>query len=182
MLKLLWLAIAGLLLPLTKLGTAGFDSPCVTDDFMVDREQPELQERESLVIKYMLDTDISIYTMKRKPLEVRKMFNIHTGEICISTVTLGELIFGAEKTENSRANLESIEGFAGRLEVLNYDEAAAHQFGQLRQELKGQNIGSYDFMIAAHARSLGLILVTSNTKEFEHVDGLRIENWINETD
>ncbi len=131
------------------------------------------------MIKYMLDTDISIYTMKRKPLEVRRMFNIHTGEICISTVTLGELIYGAEKSENPRANFEAIEGFAGRLEVLSYDEAAAHQFGQLRQELKGHNIGSYDCMIAAHARSLGFILVTNNMKEFEHVDGLRIENWVN---
>ena len=127
----------------------------------------------------MLDTDISIYTMKRKPLDVRRMFNIHSGEICISTVTLGELIYGAERSENSRANLESIEGFAGRLEVLSYDEAAAHQFGQLRQELREQNIGPYDFMIAAHARSLGLILVTNNTKEFERVEGLRIENWVN---
>ena len=131
------------------------------------------------MIKYMLDTDISIYTMKRKPLDVRRMFNIHSGEICISTVTLGELIYGAERSENSRANLESIEGFAGRLEVLSYDEAAAHQFGQLRQELREQNIGPYDFMIAAHARSLGLILVTNNTKEFERVEGLRIENWVN---
>ena len=130
----------------------------------------------------MLDTDISIYTMKRKPLDVRRMFNIHSGEICISTVTLGELIFGAERSENSRANLESIEGFAGRLEVLSYDEAAAHQFGQLRQELRDQNIGPYDFMIAAHARSLGLTLVTNNTKEFERVDGLRIENWVNESE
>ncbi len=128
----------------------------------------------------MLDTDISIYTMKRKPLGVRRMFNIHSGEICISTVTLGELIYGAERSENSRANLESIEGFAGRLEVLSYDEAAAHQFGQLRQELRDQNIGPYDFMIAAHARSLSLTLVTNNTKEFERVDGLRIENWVNE--
>jgi len=127
----------------------------------------------------MLDTDISIYTMKRKPLDVRRMFNIHSGEICISTVTLGELIYGAESSENSRANLESIEGFAGRLEVLSYDEAAAHQFGQLRQELREQNIGPYDFMIAAHARSLGLTLVTNNTNEFERVDGFRIENWVN---
>lgn len=127
----------------------------------------------------MLDTDISIYTMKRKPLDVRRMFNIHSGEICISTVTLGELIYGAESSENSRANLKSIEGFAGRLEVLSYDEAAAHQFGQLRQELREQNIGPYDFMIAAHARSLGLTLVTNNKNEFERVDGLRIENWVN---
>lgn len=127
----------------------------------------------------MLDTDISIYIMKRKPLEVKRMFNVHSGEICISTVTLGELAHGAEKSEHPRNNLESLAGFAGRLEIIAYDESAAYQFGQLRSELKGQEIDPYDFMIAAHARSLGLTLVTNNTNEFERVAGLRLENWIN---
>jgi tRNA(fMet)-specific endonuclease VapC len=133
------------------------------------------------MIKYMLDTDISIYIMKRKPLEVKRMFNIHAGQVCISTVTLGELVHGAEKSDHPRANLESLEGFAGRLEVVSYDEIAAYQFGQLRQELKGQEIGPYDFMIAAHARSLGLTLISNNTKEFKRVTGLRVENWIVES-
>ena len=126
----------------------------------------------------MLDTDICIYTMKRKPIEVRRRFNIHSSAICISTVTLGELVHGVEKSNNPRSNLESLEGFAGRLEVINYDEVAAYHFGQLRHELKGQEIGPYDFMIAAHARSLGLTLITNNTREFKRVDGLRIENWV----
>ncbi|MEE9339168.1 MAG: tRNA(fMet)-specific endonuclease VapC [Methylococcaceae bacterium] len=130
------------------------------------------------MIKFMLDTDISIYTIKRKPLEVKRMFNIHSGEIAISTVTLSGLIYGVEKSRNQQRNLESVEGFVGRLEVINYDVAAAYQFGQLKQELKGQNIGPYDFMIAAHARSLGLTLISNNTKEFEHVAGLRVENWV----
>jgi len=127
----------------------------------------------------MLDTDISIYTIKRKPLEVKRMFNIHSGEIAISTVTLGELIYGAENSKNQRANLDIVEGFASRVEVISYNQTAAYQFGQLKQELKGQTIGPYDLMIAAHARSLGLILVTNNTNEFDRVDGLRIENWVN---
>jgi len=130
------------------------------------------------MIKFMLDTDISIYTIKRKPLEVRRMFNNHSGEICISTVTLGELIYGVEKSKNQRSNLESVEGFVGRVEVINYDAVAAYQFGQLRQELKDQNIGPYDFMIAAHARSLGLTLISNNTKEFGRMAGLRVENWV----
>lgn len=130
------------------------------------------------MIKFMLDTDISIYTIKRKPLEVRRMFNIHSGEISISTVTLGELIYGVEKSKNQLTNLKSVEGFVGRVEVINYDAAAAHQFGQLKQELKGQNIGPYDFMIAAHARSLGLTLISNNTKEFKRIAGLRVENWV----
>ncbi len=134
------------------------------------------------MIKYLLDTDTCIYTMKRKPLEVRRMFNIHSGAICISTVTLGELVHGVEKSDNQRFNLELLEGFAGRLEVINYDEAAAYHFGQLRRELKGKEIGPYDFMIAAHARSLGLTLITNNTREFMRVEGLRVENWVeNET-
>ena len=131
------------------------------------------------MIKYMLDTDISIYTIKRKPLELRRQFNIHSGEICISTVTLGELVFGAENSKKRQFNLSSLEGFTARLEIISYDELAAHHFGQLRQELKGNKIGAYDFMIAAHARNLGLTLVTNNTKEFERIDGLRIENWSN---
>ena len=127
----------------------------------------------------MLDTDTCIYTIKRKPLEVRRMFNIHSGEISISTVTLGELVHGVEKSDNQRQNRVVLEGFVGRLEVINFDEAAAYQFGQLRHELKGQEIGAYDFMIAAHARSLGLTLITNNTREFSRVEGLRVENWVN---
>ena len=126
----------------------------------------------------MIDTDISIFILKRKPLEAKRMFNIHSGEVCISTVTLGELVHGAEKSAHPQANLKSLNGFASRLEVIDYDEAAAYQFGQLRLELKGQEIGPYDFMIAAHARSLGLTLVSNNTKEFKRVDGLRVENWL----
>jgi tRNA(fMet)-specific endonuclease VapC len=131
------------------------------------------------MIKFLLDTDISIYTIKRKPLEIRRMFNIHSGEIGISTVTLGELLYGAANSKNQRTNLDIVEGFASRVEVINYSAAAAYQFGQLKQELKGQTIGPYDLMIAAHARSLGLILITNNTKEFDRVAGLRIENWVN---
>ncbi len=130
------------------------------------------------MIKYMLGTDISIYTMKRKPLEVKRMFNVHSGAICISAVTLGELVYGAENSKFPSANLESLEGFAGRLDVVDYGDVAAYQFGQLRKELKGNEIGPYDLMIAAHARSLGLTLVTNNTKEFKRVEGLRVENWV----
>jgi tRNA(fMet)-specific endonuclease VapC len=106
------------------------------------------------------------------------MFNINSGAIGISAVTLGELVHGVEKSDNPQSNLQSLEGFVGRLEVINYDEAAAYHFGQLRCELKGQEIGPYDFMIAAHARSLGLTLISNNRREFKRVDGLRVENWV----
>ena len=96
----------------------------------------------------------------------------------MSTVTLGELIHGVEKSKHPQENLTVVEGFASRVEVLAYDTAAAYQFGQLKHELKNQPIGPYDLMIAAHARSLGLTLITNNTLEFKHVAGLRVDNWV----
>ncbi|WP_274691929.1 type II toxin-antitoxin system tRNA(fMet)-specific endonuclease VapC [Spartinivicinus poritis] len=128
----------------------------------------------------MLDTNIVIYTIKNKPHIVRETFKAHYGQICISTVTFMELIYGAEKSSNSARNLADIEGMAARLDVLNYDDAAATHTGQIRAELAkaGKPIGPYDQMIAGHARSLGLIIVTNNEKEFSRVPGTRIENWV----
>jgi tRNA(fMet)-specific endonuclease VapC len=127
----------------------------------------------------MLDTNIVIYTVKDRPQQVREAFKRHQGQMCISTVTLGELVFGAERSTQPQRNLIDIEGLAARLEVSPFDVGAATNFGQLRAELYGQGkpIGPYDMMIAGHARSLGLILVTNNEREFNRVPGLRIENW-----
>ena len=131
------------------------------------------------MLKFMLDTNICIFTIKNRPEHVREAFNAHHGQLCISTVTLMELVFGAEKSSNPQRNLAVVEGFAARLEVLKYDWEAAANTGQLRAELAklGTPIGPYDQMIAGHARSLGLVLVTNNTREFERVPGLRIEDW-----
>lgn len=131
------------------------------------------------MLKYILDTDISIYTIKRKPLHIRRLFNANIGQLCISAITFGELICGAEKSKQRERNLHDIEGFAARLEVLDFDKHASQQFGQVKSELElsGGIIGPYDMMIAGHARSLGLVLVTNNVREFSRVDGLRIENW-----
>lgn len=128
----------------------------------------------------MLDTNIVIYTIKNKPEQVRKAFIAHYAQMCISTITLMELVSGAEKSSNPDRNLRELEGFAARLEVLDYDTLAATHTGQLRAELakQGKPIGPYDQMIAGHARSLGLITVTNNLKEFDRVPGLRIENWL----
>lgn len=132
------------------------------------------------MLKYMLDTNICIYTIKNRPQHVREVFKDHHGQLCISTVTLMELIYGAEKSSAQARNLADVEGFAARLEVLNYDHDAAAHTGQLRAELAkaGRTIGPYDHMIAGHARSLGLILVTNNLREFERVPGLRVEDWV----
>ncbi len=99
--------------------------------------------------------------------------------MCISSVTLMELIYGAEKSQMPERNLAVIEGFVSRIDVLDYDAAAATHSGQIRAELarQGRPVGPFDQMIAGHARSRGLIIETNNTREFERVDGLRIEDW-----
>ena len=132
------------------------------------------------MLKYLLDTNICIYTIKNKPEAVREAFNRHHNQLAISAITLMELIYGAEKSAAPEKNLAVVEGFAARLEVLDYDASAAAHTGQLRAELTkiGQPIGPYDQMIAGHARSRGLILVTNNHREFERVLGLRLENWV----
>ena len=90
-----------------------------------------------------------------------------------------ELVYGAERSSNPAYNLRAVEGFAARLEVLPLDSVAAHQAGQIRAHLaeKGLPIDPYDQLIAGHARSLGLVLVTNNISEYASVDGLRVENW-----
>lgn len=132
------------------------------------------------MLKYMLDTNMCIFTIKNKPESVREKFNRHSHQLCISSVTLMELIDGAEKSAAPERNLAVIEGFTARLSVLNYDSYAAAHSGQIRAEQArlGKPIGPYDLMIAGHARSCGLIVVTNNTREFERVSGLRLEDWV----
>nr|HDN00632.1 tRNA(fMet)-specific endonuclease VapC [Deltaproteobacteria bacterium] len=132
------------------------------------------------MLKYLLDTNIIIYTMKNRPEQVKRRFQKHEGEMCISAVTLGELVFGAEYSQQVERNLADIEALVARLEVLPLDSKAAYHFGQIRAALyiMGQPIGPYDMMIAGHARAAGLILVTNNISEFERVPGLLLENWI----
>ncbi len=132
------------------------------------------------MLKYMLDTNIVVYTIKNRPAQVRKIFKQHENQMCISAVTKGELIYGAERSSRPERNLIDIEGLMARLEVAPFEDHASEHFGQLRAELYriGQPIGPYDMMIAGHARAMGLILVTNNMKEFERVPGLRVENWV----
>lgn len=131
------------------------------------------------MLKYMLDTNIVIYTIRNKPEQVRQQFGRHEGQLCVSSVTVGELIYGAEKSARPEQNLSVVDGLLARLEVLDFDYAAAQQFGQIRAELArlGTPIGPYDQMIAGHARSRGMILVSNNLKEFERVANLRLEDW-----
>ena len=132
------------------------------------------------MLKYLLDTDICIYTIKNKPQSVRDAFNRHHGQMAISSVTLMELIYGAEKSARPIQNLDVVEGFAARMETLPFDRDAAVHTGQLRAELAkmGTPVGPYDGLIAGHARSRGLIVVTNNHREFSRVPGLRCEDWV----
>ena len=132
------------------------------------------------MLKYLLDTNIVIYVMKRRPLEVLAMFNQHAGRMAMSVVTLAELYHGAEKSERVAQNLGVIEDFTSRLQVLPYTAAAAQHYGAIRGALEkvGQTIGVNDLHIAAHARSQGLTVVTHNLAEFERVPGLLLENWV----
>ena len=132
------------------------------------------------MLKYMLDTNIVIYTMKNRPDSVRERFKKHHGRMCISSITYMELVYGAERSSNPDRNLTSLEGFVARMDVLSLDDSAAAHAGQIRAELArlGMPIGPYDQLIAGHARSQGLVLVTNNEKEFARVTGLRTENWV----
>ena len=128
----------------------------------------------------MLDTNIVIYTMKNKPASVRSAFKKHDGRMCISSITYMELVYGAERSANPERNLTSLEGFVARIDVLPLDDSAAVHAGQIRAELAnlGTPIGPYDQLIAGHARSQGLVLVTNNENEFLRVSGLRLANWV----
>jgi tRNA(fMet)-specific endonuclease VapC len=132
------------------------------------------------MLRYMLDTNICIFTIKNKPQVVREAFNRYHGQLAISTVTLMELIYGAERSAAPERNLAIVEGFAARLDVLDYDIQGAAHTAQLRAELAkaGTPIGPYDRMIAGHARARGLTLVTNNLREFQRVPGLRVEDWV----
>jgi tRNA(fMet)-specific endonuclease VapC len=132
------------------------------------------------MLRYMLDTNICIYAIKHRPAAVRETFNQKAHHLCVSSVSLAELLYGAEKSSQPTHNLTIIESFVARLEVLPFDDKAAAHYGQIRAPLEreGKIIGPYDLMIAAHARSQGLTLVTNNEKEFARVPGLLIENWV----
>lgn len=132
------------------------------------------------MLRYLLDTNIVIYVLKRRPIEVLSVFNANASRMAISSITLAELMHGAEKSTRVTENLAAIEDFCSRLEVLPYGSKAAQHYGAIRAALEklGRPIGVNDLHIAAHARSEGLVLVTNNTSEFERVPALELVNWV----
>lgn len=131
------------------------------------------------MLRYLLDTNIVIYVIKRRPLQALEIFNQNAGRMAISAITLAELQHGAEKSSNPAANLAVVEDLCSRLELLSYGAKAAQHYGAIRAALEkqGQTIGVNDLHIAAHARSEGLTLVSNNLREFERVPALQLENW-----
>jgi tRNA(fMet)-specific endonuclease VapC len=132
------------------------------------------------MLRYLLDTNIVIYVLKRRPIEVLSLFNENASRMAISALTLSELFQGAEKSSRVSDNLVAIEDFCSRLEVLPYGAKAAQHYGAIRAGLEktGQPIGVNDLHIAAHARSEGLVVVTNNVGEFARVPALQVENWV----
>jgi tRNA(fMet)-specific endonuclease VapC len=132
------------------------------------------------MLAYMLDTNICIYVMKAYPPQLRERFNSLAEQLCISSITLGELHYGAERSARREENVSAIEYFVARLEVLPFAEKAAMHYGQLRAELEraGTPCGAHDMQIGGHARSEGLVLVTNNMREFARMPGVRTENWL----
>ena len=128
----------------------------------------------------MLDTDLSIYVINRRPPAALNSFNAHAGEICISAITLAELFHGAEKSGNPIRTRRRVDDFISRLSVLGYGERAAVHYGEIKSDLerRGLVIGPNDLHIAGHARSEALTLVTNNQGEFDRVDGLHIDCWV----
>jgi tRNA(fMet)-specific endonuclease VapC len=132
------------------------------------------------MLRYLLDTNICIYVIKRRPESLLERFNRNAAHLAISSITLAELMHGAEKSSYPERALAVVEDFCSRLEMLAYGVKAAQHYGQIRAALerRGTPIGVNDLHIAAHTRSEGLTLVSNNLREFERVDGLLCENWV----
>lgn len=132
------------------------------------------------MLRYMLDTNLCIRVLRDRPQFIRARFNAEADGLCMSTIVLTELLHGAAKSARPVDNRMEVERFASRVEVLPFDANAAAHAGDIRATLEreGRPIGGYDVLIAGHARSRGLIVVTGNLGEFERVAGLRSEDWL----
>ena len=130
--------------------------------------------------RYMLDTDTSSYIMKRSDKNVlRRLATVAVSDVCISAITKSEHLYGVEVSPHRQKDQAALDAFLRYVEVLDFPGEAALDYGVIRADLKkrGTMIGANDLLIAAHARCLGLTLVTNNTREFGRVKGLQVENW-----
>jgi tRNA(fMet)-specific endonuclease VapC len=132
------------------------------------------------MLRYMLDTNLCIRVLRDRPTAIRERFNLNADGLCISSIVLAELLHGAAKSARPEHHRREVEAFAARLEVAPFDASAADHAANIRATLErqGRKIGAYDLLIAAHARALGLVVVTGNLDEFGRVEGLRCEDWL----
>ncbi|MFZ2948812.1 MAG: type II toxin-antitoxin system VapC family toxin [Desulfuromonadaceae bacterium] len=131
-------------------------------------------------MRYMLDTNICSYILKNHPVAVKQKFEeVGAGNICISSIVLAELCYGAARHPKGIVIRREIDDFASRLVIIPWDEIAADHYGAIRASLEkaGTPVGAMDMLIAAHARSCGAALVTNNLREFERIKGLMVLNW-----
>ena len=129
---------------------------------------------------YMLDTDICIYIIKGKPLRVlERLESIQPDQLSMSAITFAELMNGAKKSQRVEANVSRLNALGEILEICSFDQQAAVAYGDVRSSLekRGEVIGPYDLLIAAHALSLDRTLITNNEREFKRVEGLKVDNW-----
>ena len=132
------------------------------------------------MLRNMLDTNLCIRVLRDRPAGLRPRFNDEAETLCISTITLTELLHGAARSARPVQNRHEVERMAARLSVLDFDSSAAAHAGEIYADLgrRGTLIGPYDILIAGHARSQGLVVITGNLKEFNRVPGLRCEDWL----
>jgi tRNA(fMet)-specific endonuclease VapC len=131
------------------------------------------------MLRYLLDTNLCIRVLRDRPQGLRARFNANAEALCLSDVVLYELLYGAERSSDPSRIRQEVEHFAARLTVLPFDSDAAAHTAEIRADLerRGSVIGPYDLMIAGHARSRGLMVITGNLGEFQRVQGLRCEDW-----
>jgi tRNA(fMet)-specific endonuclease VapC len=132
------------------------------------------------MLRYMLDTNLCIRLLRDRPAGLRQRFNAEADSLCISTIVLMELLYGAEESDRPERHRLEVQRLADRLQVLPFDSDAAGHAGEIRRALErqGRPIGAYDLLIAGHARSRGLVVITGNLAEFSRVEGLRAEDWL----
>ena len=133
------------------------------------------------MIKYLIDTNICIYIMNKRPIEIiHKFKQLEVGEIGVSTITVSELQYGVVKSKNRGVNKQRVEEFLSPIQIIPYDENATDIYGDIRYNLekRGESIGPLDLLIAAHALSKNYVLITNNEKEFKRVKNLKVENWV----
>lgn len=132
-------------------------------------------------MKFMLDTNICIFIINKHPAKVlKKLCSLQPKDVCLSSTTVSELRYGVAKSQHQQQNHAALNEFILPFNIVNYDEEAALHYGDIRAQLEknGKLIGPLDMLIAAHAKSLNVTLVSNNTKEFERVPGLKVNDWV----